>query len=1045
MFKARLRDAEELSLGRVKMARVQEDYDHPLGEPKPVKKVEQRAEKASSGTDAMSSGTANMGGNLPAKKKVMDDPLSVFSSVKPGMDPLSMGASSSSSAKKVVSDPLSDPLSAMSLGSGGTGKSGTVSSSSSASSSSSGLSAAQQAASDLAMEQEAERNRLVQAQQRFKERIRNDYKFTGNITLKSNNMESGNQGLIVDGGGVSSGTADKYEDRLRNLEKKNERYDYVELSQKDYEEHVLSLRKRLDVVWARDERLQSLKLAIQIAKLLGDSTVPVYYPTIFVMVTDALEDFGDKVFQRLRRKCEETLQKENPPKNPAEEARQRFPEDFTVADVPQATKEIARNWFYKASCIRELVPRIYVEVTLARCYKFLMDESKYQNELDRIALQMRGFGDPLIATYGRAYLVHIGERLVGRVPQSPCPDFTFQALEDTCQLHACLLDESLKKHIVATGITLSKYKGLMVPAIEWLLMSVANGATKDTFRKTLAAYQMTLTDKKNYSGGNAVLLKFIIDCFDASMYSASTVEMAALVKNASQEDAVMSPVMLYTSLCKKLSLHPPPDEDSRNKLLNSTWRAAMASGEEELVPFVQCSAAVLELIQRHYSGHEIPKILQDLVNRIDGREDKVPEAVVRQFETIIVNLFSAPATMFSRILTSDSLLKMLDVFKGPKRITVCQQILQALKGMPRTGDPILIATLFEIGRSIHDSIDRLTAEVDVNYSSVLISAFIGKIDFGNDLEQQLSSYVECRGAFTNLDRVQDKLVLCVSSLAMKANALVKGKHSRKTTAFVKACLAFCHITIPSISAALRKLDLTVHCAQVALQCQCLPQTDTLLRTTAKFIPEVPTHVIDSSTGRKIPTSDQLLESLRVLLSFLVVVPGNPEFGPFYIVNMLLKELPRYAWPTGSTYRPKIFTDILVLLCTYAQETHPYSVPNVESNDVLYSGDDEYREELDTRIQQCMTYIETQLTEFESDGSSQLNQARLILSLVNQLACHVELTDQVASYILKLMVKANTRKSLFTRADQRFFASTLDYLKQRAQICGSDVLREGLAK
>ena len=57
--------------------------------------------------------------------------------------------------------------------------------------------------------------------------------------------------------------------------------------------------------------------------------------------------------------------------------------------------------------------------------------------------------------------------------------------------------------------------------------------------------------------------------------------------------------------------------------------------------------------------------------------------------------------------------------------------------------------------------------------------------------------VECRAAFPNLDKVQDRLVLRVAGLTMQAHRLVNGKHSRKTIAFVKACLAYCHITIPS--------------------------------------------------------------------------------------------------------------------------------------------------------------------------------------------------------------------------------------------------------
>jgi hypothetical protein len=50
---------------------------------------------------------------------------------------------------------------------------------------------------------------------------------------------------------------------------------------------------------------------------------------------------------------------------------------FTLAEriipdlIPEATRETARNWFYKIAIIRELLPRILVEVAILKCYNFL--------------------------------------------------------------------------------------------------------------------------------------------------------------------------------------------------------------------------------------------------------------------------------------------------------------------------------------------------------------------------------------------------------------------------------------------------------------------------------------------------------------------------------------------------------------------------------------------------------------------------------------------------------------------------------------------------
>ena len=60
---------------------------------------------------------------------------------------------------------------------------------------------------------------------------------------------------------------------------------------------------------------------------------------------------------------------------------------------------------------------------------------------------------------------------------------------------------------------------------------------------------------------------------------------------------------------------------------------------------------------------------------------------------------------------------------------------------------------------------------------------------------------------------------------MRAHRFVKGRHSKKTHAFAKACLAYCYISIASMENAFKRLELLLLCAQVAMLNHCLPQTD----------------------------------------------------------------------------------------------------------------------------------------------------------------------------------------------------------------------------
>ena len=125
--------------------------------------------------------------------------------------------------------------------------------------------------------------------------------------------------------------------------------------------------------------------------------------------------------------------------------------------------------------------------------------------------------------------------------------------------------------------------------------------------------------------------------------------------------------------------------------------------------------------------------------------------------------------------------------------------------------------------------------------------FIQKIDCGRNLEQQLHLYVECRARFCNLDSVKICLILCVCSLCARAHRWMKGKHNKKTGAFVKAALAYCHITVPSLQDPFKRLQLLLHCAEIALLNQCLPQTDTFLKAAIHLLPDLPASDTDTTT------------------------------------------------------------------------------------------------------------------------------------------------------------------------------------------------------
>jgi len=88
------------------------------------------------------------------------------------------------------------------------------------------------------------------------------------------------------------------------------------------------------------------------------------------------------------------------------------------------------NWFLKSACIREVLPRIYLELALVGSSKF-MQRKVQQTDLMRLAKMVRGIAEPLCAAYTAAYLARVGYSIDPDVKDYllVLVDFCFKILE----------------------------------------------------------------------------------------------------------------------------------------------------------------------------------------------------------------------------------------------------------------------------------------------------------------------------------------------------------------------------------------------------------------------------------------------------------------------------------------------------------------------------------------------------------------------------------------------------------------------------------------
>lgn len=143
---------------------------------------------------------------------------------------------------------------------------------------------------------------------------------------------------------------------------------------------------------------------------------------------------------------------------------------------------------------------------------------------------------------------------------------------------------------------------------------------------------------------------------------------------------------------------------------------------------------------------------------------------------------------------------------------------------------------------------------------------------------------------------------------------------------------------------LRRLPLFIASARVALANRLLPHTDALIRSAITDAVEStgPTAVYGWSELPQQEAEEGMISACRSLAALLVVVPGHPERGPFFIISGLLKAIEEFPWQAGGDGQARALLGIMPLAVTLSQQQLPYHVPGVESNDVLYAADTGYR-------------------------------------------------------------------------------------------------------
>ncbi|XP_052735898.1 uncharacterized protein LOC108338455 isoform X2 [Vigna angularis] len=758
-----------------------------------------------------------------------------------------------------------------------------------------------------------------------------------------------------------------------------------------WQEYVSRLHELKDEItrsWQAEDRVTSLKLSIKVAKLLMDTSVLEFYPTLFVLVTDTMDMLGNLVWQRIKRKAEFS-----------EDGTLRcsLAENFQARDICADAKETCYNWFSKIGAVQELLPRIYLELAILPCWCFLLDQPL--DSLRRLVMMTRGLGDPVASAYCRLYMAHCAQKL-------PSHDigYLITCMNDIRVILMQILSANERSH---KNVEVNKklQVSLMEPTIEYIMKCVFNGLTQRQANEVLS--ELGLMKNQQDLGSVScvsIILHHLLKELPIEVVSTNVVQILHLIEFS--KDNSFGQHLNYRLLGFRLYERKSPVHIVNTVLDKVIQVIGLYDSLDEYLKVVD---AYTDLILQNRMNNHLNAILEGISNRALNK--RVTEDEILSLQSLILKLLSH----FKHLEDVFSLVQfpeILDVMYGKSQDVVFLHILNMVTRNDHISDPTSIQLLFEIAQTLHDNIEFMNVKDDDGQMARSISRFVLMVDYGAEMEQHLAFLVNCRGAFGRFNELKETLVHSGNSLAIQAL-----KCAKKHLSFFKACVTFSEVTIPSVSAH-RQFDLFLETAEVAFLGGLVSHSDGLIDSAITCL-----HTLDIIDGFRTPTDvEGLVSSIRKLCGFLIMVPGTLSLPVTYFPNNLFTLISSRSW-FEPKMRTQIFSAIILLLTTQSQKRLPYHAnTQTPGNDMLYYGDSSYNQEL---VSLSKLVLENLLSAVQQEPS-QAARGIMALEACNCIASSFMLNSELSPVCLTLI---ETAKSCLSAQD-KYLQSTIQLLNKQ---------------
>lgn len=711
--------------------------------------------------------------------------------------------------------------------------------------------------------------------------------------------------------------------RTKMFEKKNT------ISKRFFMQQLHALGAELVKHWKNEDKVRALKCtegSIKIFKHKGDES---FFPITFIYTTDIVETFKNLVMRRMK-----TLSYPNYNEKEIDALPDKL---FIDSNIPESTVEIARNWVYKISAIKNVIPRIVINAGLLKLY-FIAFKPKCKIHMMKLAQMMRGIGDLQTYAYVATYLIRSISELY---PQEKA--HILEIINHFIRLYS-------QKVAILEGD--ENFARIMKPFYEVTFRKYAESATSHELKELFSTIDQL--------GGHVVVLKHIFLYFPSEVV---TPQLKKINKYIEQQPTT-SKILIYSDYMQCL-MKGNMDLNQKRETIKMIFEDFETINSFPV--FMDLVGPFMELVIGLFDGYEKKEIFSRIIERFNRffTNEKILEIMVNASDQkamltkLTEFLYKALRNILNlnEIVTLEPFLNLIQYFPSDLKSGVPKQILRILaEKNPRLKitDAFGVNTVVGLVKNLNDefgAFKSLSTDQRIEISGLMIQ-FLKRVDFGRDLEEYLNIFTAIRANFGEFYELLEFIIFSTINLTYKAKRFSKGRYSPKITAFIQACLAFCYITIPSIHEEAKQVDLYFLTAQCGLIHNLVSQSESLMKNAISVLSELPDKIPGTTLDRFVTSR------IKNMMSYLLVVPQNPEYEYLHLLDGVLSAIEgaiKWDPKKGVVYKISALTSCLVYLFVTKQERLPYHVDQVLSNDDLYKGP-EYEKQIVEKIKEVLTSI-----------------------------------------------------------------------------------------